>query len=226
MTGSSYFLTSSEILECEDISFVFHLLSLICFVCLFVYSCVCMTRLGVVDVAWVQNLALLEDRRRTGPDPNNFINRQGGWLLSAHKETSPSERRKRRRTEGDRRENERQKKRMDPKTALPLTTDTVGDTSTLGAMSSASNTSQTDTSQISASAASNYQVFILAGFGHKFFSLLWDDCWRVVCIHWQRKIICQKLYFQSPTLLYYISRWNGARRQDSQVVSFNRTRLI
>lgn len=61
---------------------------------------------------------------------------------------------------------------MDPKAALPLTTETVGDTSTLGAMSSASNTSQTDASQISASAASNYQVFILAGFGHKFFSLL------------------------------------------------------
>jgi len=60
---------------------------------------------------------------------------------------------------------------MDPKASLPQTTavDAVGDASTLRTVSStiSSADSATNASRNSSLSPSNYQVFILAGFGHK-----------------------------------------------------------
>ena len=58
----------------------------------------------------------------------------------------------------------------DPKAALPVTLETVADTSTLG--SNLSSLSITDESSNSSSPETSYQVFILAGFGHKFSSYM------------------------------------------------------
>jgi hypothetical protein len=57
----------------------------------------------------------------------------------------------------------------DPKAALPSSKGTGTDTSTLGTQ--LSSLSVTDESENSSPPAADYQVFVLAGFGHKYVSL-------------------------------------------------------